>query len=543
MSILRFPVVPRSVRCMSRSMKLGPLLLLSLAASGCKSGETCLVVVTLKQVPPTATSVVFEIAKDGRSPLRLPFENRGAIPAQLTVGLAKIPEDFAGSVQITAGITAGTCALAAAQAPATLTAGQRTDVELTAVATPGACQTTDAGAPPDAGPPADAGTGDAGDDTQSEPDGPATEEWQSIAPFASGEQPSMLRLAQVSANRAYVAWARVLSGKPGVTIADWTVAGSEVMPRPLLDTSVSPATVAVAPALAVESGTSNLYAAWADGGSIVVRARPLSADSWTDLGSPPNALDPSPPSCPALALDAAGLAAAWVQGNQKVIVLRRWTAAASWQSALRGPLQGMKDPQATLGCPLLTVSSAGVLYAAWVEDPGAGKPKSLDVSAWSGTDWSTTISPIEGGASASMQLGGLVADERGPIVAWSESQAGGATVRVRRWDQGAWSPLGPDPAFQLTGSDPAVLGVRPTLSLEKGKDLQLAWLDSGPMAAIRVWRFQNASQNASWTASNRNPIRGQGNPAEIALSGSFLVFVDGSAAQSRVQLFHYGAAK
>ena len=31
--------------------------------------------------------------------------------------------------------------------------------------------------------------------------------------------------------------------------------------------------------------------------------------------------------------------------------------------------------------------------------------------------------------------------------------------------------------------------------------------------------------------------------SDIALSGSFLVFVDSSAAQSQVLLFHYGAVK
>jgi hypothetical protein len=461
------------------------------------------------------------------------------------VGLSKLPGAFAGSVQIAATISAGNCTLANAVGAATLVAGQRTDVALTAVALAAACGDVDAGAS-DAGATPDAGA-DAGPDAQGGPDGPATEEWQSIAPFASGEQPSMLRLAQVSANRAYVAWARILSGKPGVTIFDWTVTGSEVMPRPLLDTSVTMGTTGVAPALAVEAGTSTLYAAWADGGSVVVKARPVNSAGWMDLGSPPNALDPSPPSCPALALDSAGLAVAWVQGNQKVIVLRRWSAggsAGSWQSSLRGPLQGMSDPQATLGCPLLAVSSAGVLYAAWVEDPGAGKTKWLDVSAWDGSDWSKTISPIEGRMLATVQLGGLVVDDRGPIVSFSETQAGMSSTRVMRWEKGAWSPLGPDPAFQVASADPALLSVRPTLSLEQGKDLQLAWLDGSELAAskaavVRVWRFQNAA----WVASNKNPIRGAGSPADIALSGSFLVFVDSSAAQSQVLLFHYGAVK
>jgi hypothetical protein len=530
-----------------RGSILPVLILLSIAASGCRSGETCLVVVTLKQLPATATSVVFEVSKGDRSPQRLQYENGGGIPGgQLTVGLAKLPGDLAGGVQISATVSDGKCTLASAHGPATLVAGQRTDAELTAVLSATPCGEVDGGAPSDGGAPIDVGAADTSADAQGEPDGPAIEQWQSIAPFASGEQPSMLRLAQVSANRAYVAWARVLGGRPGVTIADWTVAGSEVMPKPLLDTSVSPTTVAVAPALAVESGTSNLYAAWADGGNVVVKARPVSSDGWMDLGSPPNALDASPPSCPALALDSAGLAAAWIQGNQKVIVLRRWTAASSWQSALRGPLQGMRDPQATLRCPILAVSSAGVLHAAWVEDPGPGKPKSVDVSWWDGNDWSKTITPIDGGASASMQLGALVVDDRGPIVSFSETEASITSIRVKRWDQGqaAWSSLGPDPAFQVSSADAALLDVRPALSLEPGKDLQLAWLDGSELAAnraasIRVWRFQNAA----WVASNKNPIRGSGSPADISLSGSFLVFADSSATQHQVLLFHYGLVK
>jgi hypothetical protein len=121
-----------------------------------------------------------------------------------------------------------------------------------------------------------------------------------------------------------------------------------------------------------------------------------------------------------------------------------------------------------------------------------------------------------------------------------------SSTRVMRWDKdkGAWSPLGPDPAFQVASADPTLRDVRPTLSLEQGKDLQLAWLDGSELAAskaavVRVWRFQNAA----WVASNKNPIRGSGSPADIALSGSFLVFVDSSPAQRQVLLFHYGAVK
>jgi hypothetical protein len=528
----------------NRFMRLAPrvlpaLVLLSVAASACKSSDTCLVVVTLKQVPPTATSVVFDVSKAGATSQRLHYENSAGVPAELTVALSKLSKDLAGSAQITATISGMNCTLATAQGAATLTAGQLTEAALTAVPSTTSCVYADAGTPDGA---TDAGA-DAGMDAQVGVDVPPTEEWQSITAFSQDEQPSMLRVAQISANRAYVAWARIHLGKAGVTIQDWTLGDTDVQRKTLDDATLTSPTTAAVPALAMDTGTSKLYAAWADGSDIVVKARAASDNGWTPLGSPADTLDPSPPSCPALALDPAGLAAAWVQGNQKTILLRRWTAASSWQKTLRGPLQGLKDPQATLGCPVLAVSSNGALYAAWVEDSGPGKPQWVDVSAWTGTDW-TTITPIEGGASASLQLGGLVVDDRGPIIAYSETQAGVTTTRVKRWDQpqAAWSTVGPDTTFQIASADVGLLEVRPALSLENGKDLQLAWLDGNALAAtkmasIRVWRFQN---NA-W-ASNKNPIRGSGNPSDLAVSGSFLVFAD-SAAQRQALLFHYGAVK
>jgi hypothetical protein len=517
------------------------LLVLSLAAGACgKSGDTCLVVVTLTSVPPGATVVDFDVSKPGATSQRLHYENAAGVPAELKVGLSKLPKELAGPVQIAATIASKSCTLATAQVQTNLTSGQLTEAALMAVASTTGCGVADGG-PPDAGM---EGTGDAGVDAQAPPDVPPTEEWQSIANFSGGEEPSMLRVVQISANRAYVAWARVRAGKPGVTIEDWTLSDSDVKRKQLDDTPLASSMGTVAPALALDTGPPNLYAAWADGRDIIAKTRAASGDSWTKLDSPADTLDPSPPSCPFLARTPEGLVMAWVQGDQKTILLRRWTFATSWKAVLKGPLQGLKDPKATLGCPVLATNSAGALYAAWVENPGPGKPQAVDVSAWDGTDWSATLTPIEGGASATLQLGGLVVDDRGPIVAYSETETSVSTTHVKRWDQpqAAWSTIGPDSTFQIASADVGLLGVRPALSLENGKDLQLAWLDGNALAAtkmasIRVWRFQN---NA-W-ASNKNPIRGPGTPSDIAVSGSFLVFAD-SGAQRQAVLFHYGEVK
>ncbi|BDG09376.1 Ig-like domain-containing protein [Anaeromyxobacter paludicola] len=290
-------------------------------------------------------------------------------------------------------------------------------------------------------------------------------------PWMTGALPyelSAVAAAVDAQDRLVLAWVRVVGGERRLELARsaasfWT-AGT------ILPVSESGAN---ADAVALAFGPDGQpVVAWTEqrAEGYAVQVRRWDGAAWAPFG-PAAPLNGSPSlaaAAPALRLDGAGRpVVAWQEAagpGQTVVRVRRFTGA-SWSEPLGDRLGG---EALAASAPALALDAEERPVLAWAE-PVDGTVQ-VRAAVFADGGWAALGAPVSAGPGLSAHSPSLATGGGSLFLATVDATGGMESIQVRRWDAGAWAPLGGP--LRATASDPAAT---PSLAVDSNGRPAVAW--------------------------------------------------------------------